>query len=512
MKKFCSTAIAIFTLHLSGELIEETFPFIANLNEKDTRNYKTYDIPSTVDSRPNISQANPLTRKISICLGILSLLALPVLLFYNFGDYDDVTRIPKRYQLCRDNYDIFDYTIESSFFASKNNELTMIQDVNSLTQNFTLNLNASSPNVTFSRMTYAMIKQFDRQLGEYQIQEFFYQNSVVYYDSPVTIPNNYQLLRDKLNINDYEIQSTSLISPYNDINNTSSTIRAIIKAIKYPSGKYSVREFFYETGVKNYPYTLITANSTIQDKWPAIVEIYFTSLGNYLDPFSLEVCNYRLAFFKEGYEEDIKGHIERRCPKASESNFYIVSKVEGNSNYDYNYVIESTVYPPFITSDIYESNMTSNNNSSSKQNDSLSLNDDKNSSTIRAIINAAHYESGYYEVQEFFYKPGSQDYYDSLITTKVILNSLLPGIVEVSFTTSDKVLDPYALEACEYKLIYFKNLEGQIKRRCKRAFEDDFYMVSQVSGSTYWGLKFTLGDDDSKLSASTSAVYYWPSR
>ncbi|CAG8778822.1 36712_t:CDS:2, partial [Racocetra persica] len=321
-------------------------------------------------------------------------------------------------------------------------------------------------------------------------------------------------------------------------------------------------------------------------KWPAIVEIYFTSLGNYLDPFSLEVCNFRLAFFKEGYEEDIKGHIERRCPKAFESDFYIVAKVEGNGDigfkffndgnefatvssksqcrekkdvvvndnspftslipglytiyydylkrksharditripntyqlrwnswhqYDYNYVIESAVYPHFILSDIYESNMTSNNNSSSKQNDTLSLNSEKNPLTIRAIINAAQYKSGYYEVQEFFYKPGSQDYYDSLITTRVILNSLLPGIVEVSFTTSDKVLDPYALEACEYKLIYFKNLEGQIKRRCKRAFEDDFYMVSQVSGSTYWGLKFTLGEDESKLSAWTSAVYYWPS-
>ncbi|CAG8824249.1 3535_t:CDS:2, partial [Racocetra persica] len=379
--------------------------------EKDIRNYKTYDIPSTVDSRPDISQTKPSTRKISICLGIFSLLALLVLSFYNFGDYDDVTRIPKRYQLFRDNYDSFDYIIESSFFASKNNELTMIQDVkhaddvNSLTQNFNLNLNASSPNVTFSSMTYAIIKQIDRQLGKYQIQEFFYQNSVVYYDSPVTsgsyikntwpiiveisfkasnkslnpsaveacnfrivfvkkgffndfdgyierrcsrareynfylvsqvkgntdsglkffqgenmfatvsnkslnremrnvvvedgatfpslipalyaiyydylkmkrqarditrIPNNYQLLRDKLNINNYEIQSTSIISPYNDINNTSSTIRAMIKAIKYPSGKYSVREFFYETSVENYPYTLITANSTIQDKWPAI--------------------------------------------------------------------------------------------------------------------------------------------------------------------------------------------------------------------------------------------------
>ncbi|CAG8841293.1 22394_t:CDS:2, partial [Gigaspora margarita] len=102
-------------------------------------------------------------------------------------------------------------------------------------------------------------------------------------------------------------------------------------------------------------------------------------------------------------------------------------------------------------------------------------------------------------------------YFDTLTTTKATIQSLLPGIVEISFTTSDKVLDPYALEACEYKLIYFENFEGQIERRCKRAFEDDFYMISKVSGSTYWGLQFTIGDDNSKLSAWTSAVDYWPS-
>ncbi|RIB05597.1 hypothetical protein C2G38_2118002, partial [Gigaspora rosea] len=400
------------------------------------------------------------------------------------------------------------------------------------------------------------------------------------------IPNNYQLLRDKLHINNYIIQSDSFISPYNTLNDTLSTIRATINAIKYPSGQYSIREYFYETSVKDYSYTLITANSIIQDQWPAIVEIHFTSLGKALDPYSLEVCNFRLAFFKEDYNKDIKGHIERKCPKAFESDFYLVSKVEGNSDegfkfyqeesevatvspneqyrekrdiavnddspftslipglytiyynylkrkshaqdltripktyqlrwnswylYDYNYVIESTVYTPFAISDIYESNTNNNSNSFSTQNYISILNDGENPLTTRAIINAAQYTSGYYEVQEFFYKSGSQDYFDTLITTKATIQSLLPGIVKVSFTTSDKVLDPYALEACEYKLIYFENFEGQIERRCKRAFEDDFYMISKVSGSTYWGLQFTLGNDNSKLSAWTSAVDYWPS-
>ncbi|CAG8790197.1 22369_t:CDS:2 [Gigaspora margarita] len=401
------------------------------------------------------------------------------------------------------------------------------------------------------------------------------------------IPNNYQLLRDKLHINNYIIQSDSFISPYHTLNGTSSTIRAAINAIKYPSGQYSIREYFYETSAKDYSYTLITANSIIQDQWPAIVEIHFTSLGKALDPYSLEVCNFRLVFFKEDYNKDIKGHIERRCPKALESDLYLVSKVEGNSDEgfkffqdrnevatvspieqyrekrcvyivniinpldiavnddspftslipglytiyydylkrkshaqdltripkiyqlrwnswywnDYNYVIESTVYTPFAISDIYELNT----------NNISILNYGENPLTTRAIINAAQYTSGYYEVQEFFYKPGSQDYFDTLTTTKATIQSLLPGIVEVSFTTSDKVLDPYALEDCEYKLIYFENFEGQIKRRCKRAFEDDFYMISKVSGSTYWVLQFTIGDDNSKLSSWTSAVDYWPS-
>ncbi|KAF0413840.1 hypothetical protein F8M41_007744 [Gigaspora margarita] len=56
------------------------------------------------------------------------------------------------------------------------------------TQNFNLNLNASSSNVTSSHITRAIIiYQIDKRSGEYQIQEFFYKNdSVIYYDSPIT--------------------------------------------------------------------------------------------------------------------------------------------------------------------------------------------------------------------------------------------------------------------------------------------------------------------------------------
>ncbi|KAF0486655.1 hypothetical protein F8M41_022646 [Gigaspora margarita] len=401
---------------------------------------------------------------------------------------------------------------------------------------------------------------------------------VIYYDyfkmkrqarDITRIPNSYQLLRDKLNTNNYIIQSIS-----------SSTIRAIIKAVEYPSGKYNVQEFIYETHTKDYSYTLTTTNTKIRDNWPAIVEIYFTSSGNNLDPYSLEACNFRLTFSKKDYNKDIEGQIERRCPKAFETGFYLISNVTGNSDvgfrffqneselatvsqktqyrekrdivvndnspftslipglyiiyydylnrksharditripkiyqlrwnswfwYDYNYVIESTDYTPFTilnnNNTIQDIKLNNNNNFSTKN----------NPLTVRAIINAVQYISGYYEVQEFFYQPDSQDYFDTLVTAKATIQSLLPGIVEISFITSDKVLDPYALEACDYKLTYFENYEGQIERRCKRAFEEDFYMVSQVSGSTYWGLKFTFGEDKSNLSASTSAVYYWPS-
>ncbi|KAF0413841.1 hypothetical protein F8M41_007745 [Gigaspora margarita] len=146
----------------------------------------------------------------------------------------------------------------------------------------------------------------------------------------------------------------------------------------------------------------------IQDQWPAIVEIHFTSLGKALDPYSLEVF-------------------------------------EGNSNEGFKIFQDGS-------------------------------------------------EVGTVSLNEQYRE-----------------KSLLPEIVNLSFTTSHKVLDPYALETCEYKLIYFENFEGQIERRCKRAFEDDFYMVSKVSGSTYLGLQFTLCDDNSKLFTWISAVYYCPS-
>ncbi|CAG8529614.1 9217_t:CDS:2, partial [Scutellospora calospora] len=269
------------------------------------------------------------------------------------------------------------------------------------------------------------------------------------------------------------------------------------------------------------------------------------------------------------YDKDIEGHVERRCPRAFESNFYSVSRVVGNNDVgfkffqdeneeivvndnspftslipglyaiyydylkhkshaqditripkiyqlrwnswfwsDYNYVIESNVYSSYAISDVYELEITKNN---STQDIKLNDNKDDNPFTVRAIIDAVQYTSGYYEVREFFYKSGSKDYFNTLKTASATVESLLPGIVYISFSTTDKVLDSYALEACEYKFVYFETLNGQIERRCKRAFEDDFYIVSQVNGSTYYGLEFTFGNDNSKLSARTSAVYYWPS-
>ncbi|CAG8501727.1 20042_t:CDS:2 [Dentiscutata erythropus] len=95
-----------------------------------------------------------------------------------------------------------------------------------------------------------------------------------------------------------------------------------------------------------------------------------------------------------------------------------------------------------------------------------------NSLTVRAIINAVQYISGHYEVQEFFYKPGSQDYFDILVTAKATIQ------------------DPYALKACEYKLTYFENFEVKLNVGVKEL------------------LKFTF-EDKSKLSAWISAVFYW---
>ncbi|KAF0427248.1 hypothetical protein F8M41_006081 [Gigaspora margarita] len=208
----------------------------------------------------------------------------------------------------------------------------------------------------------------------------------------------------------------------------------------------------------------------IQDQWPAIVEIHFTSLGNALDPYSLEVYIVINANSPFTYYIQFIMIISNEKATHKISQEFQIYQSRWNSWYccDYNYVIESTVYTFFAISDIYKSDTNNNSNSFSKQNHNSILND-------------------------------------------ATIQSLLPGIVKVSFTTSDKVLDPYALETCEYKLIYFENFEGQIERRCKRAFEDDFYMVSKVSGSTYLGLQFTLCDDNSKLFIWISAVDYCPS-
>ncbi|CAG8790196.1 22368_t:CDS:2 [Gigaspora margarita] len=414
-------------------LVKETDPIISNQNKRNIQNYNTY-IPNQTDI-PSIHHTSQTERKIpNITIAIIAiikipkfliaifiifiLLTSPVLFFYGYGDYDngydDVTRIPKHYQL---------------------NNVKLVNDSNPLTQSFDLNVNESSSNVTSSHMTRAIINQIDTQPGAYHIQEFFYNhNNVVYYDSPITsvsyiqnfcpiiveisfktskmslepsavevcnfriifdkkgffkdfegyierrcnrakerffylvsqiegntdlglkffqgknvfatmssksfnrerrdvvvqdgppfpsliptlyaiyydyfkmkrqvrditrVPNNYQLLRDEWNTYNYIIQSTSFISN-NAINNTD--------------------------------YSSITTNSGIQYKWPAIVEIYFTSSGNLLDPYSLEVCNFRFTFFKEGYDKDIEGQVERRCPKLFESSFYLVSKIEGNND------------------------------------------------------------------------------------------------------------------------------------------------------------------------------------
>ncbi|KAF0427250.1 hypothetical protein F8M41_006083 [Gigaspora margarita] len=123
--------------------------------------------------------------------------------------------------------------------------------------------------------------------------------------------------------------SQHLIS-YNTIDNTIQslpTVRAVIKANEYPSGKYYVQEFFNETRANEY-----LSITVIQYKWPAIVEIYFTISGNLLDPYSLKVCNFRFTFFKKGYEKDIEGQVGRRCPRLFESSFYLVSKIEGNND------------------------------------------------------------------------------------------------------------------------------------------------------------------------------------
>ncbi|CAG8779557.1 35812_t:CDS:2, partial [Gigaspora margarita] len=187
-------------------LVKETDPIISNQNKKNIQNYNTY-IPNPTDVPP-IHHTSQTERKIpNITIAIL------------------------------------------------------VNGSNSLTQSFDLNVNASSSNITSSHMTCAIINQIDTQPGEYQIQEFFYNNdSIVYYDSP------------------------------------------------------------------------ITSVSYIQNTCPIIVEISFKASKISLEPSAVEACNFRIIFDKKGFFKDFEGYIERRCNRAKEHSFYLVSQVEGNTD------------------------------------------------------------------------------------------------------------------------------------------------------------------------------------
>ncbi|KAF0427254.1 hypothetical protein F8M41_006087 [Gigaspora margarita] len=184
------------------------------------------------------------------------------------------------------------------------------------------------------------------------------------------VPNNYQLLRDGWNTYNYKIQSTTFIS-YNAINNAVQnlhTVGVVIKAIENPSGKFLFKNFFMKLTPKIF---INNHNSVIQYKWPAIVEIYFTSSENLLDPYSLEVRNFRFTFFmtKTLKVRDV--------------------------------VVERKSFPSLIP--LY-SFVSPYNTPYNTPNDT--------SSTIRAVINAINYPSGQYSIREYFAK----DYSYTLIT------------------------------------------------------------------------------------------------
>ncbi|KAF0428026.1 hypothetical protein F8M41_005923 [Gigaspora margarita] len=475
-------------------LVKETDPIISNQNKKNIQNYNTYiphqtDIPpihhtsQTEREIPNITIAIIAIIKIPKFLIaifiIFILLTSPVLFFYGYGDYDngydDVTRIPKHYQLCRDNYDIFDYIIESSFpsFFDSRNNVKLVNDSNPLTQSFDLNVNESSSNVTSSHMTRAIINQIDTQPGAYQIQEFFYNHdSVVYYDSP------------------------------------------------------------------------ITSVSYIQNFCPIIVEISFKTSKMSLEPSAVEVCNFRIIFDKKGFFKDFEGYIERRCNRAKEYFFYLVSQVEGNTDLGLKFfqgknvfatmssksfnrerrdvvVQDGTPFPSLIPTlyaiyydyfkmkrQVRDITRVPNNyqllrdewntynyiiQSTSFISNNAINNTIQNLPTVRAVIKAIEYPSGKYYVQEFFYETHIKDY--SSITTNSGIQYKWPAIVEIYFTSSGNLLDPYSLEVCNFRFTFFKegydkDIEGQVERRCPKLFESSFYLVSKIEGNNDVGFKF----------------------
>ncbi|KAF0413842.1 hypothetical protein F8M41_007746 [Gigaspora margarita] len=117
---------------------------------------------------------------------------------------------------------------------------------------------------------------------------------------PSLIPTLYAIYYDYFKM---KRQVQHLIS-YNTIDNTIQslpTVRAVIKANEYPSGKYYVQEFFNETHANDY-----LSITVIQYKWPATVEIYFTISGNLLDPYSLKVCNFRFLSLKKVMRKTLK--------------------------------------------------------------------------------------------------------------------------------------------------------------------------------------------------------------
>ncbi|CAG8545347.1 3200_t:CDS:2, partial [Acaulospora colombiana] len=83
--------------------------------------------------------------------------------------------------------------------------------------------------------------------------------------------------------------------------------------------------------------------------------------------------------------------------------------------------------------------------------------------------------------------------------------------VDVILTAADKaaIIDPYSLEACDYRITWTWIMNGYIWRRCKNAGDDSFTKVSYFRGSTTWGLSFWNLDESVKFGYTSRSSFWW---
>ncbi|CAG8632131.1 1218_t:CDS:2 [Funneliformis caledonium] len=119
------------------------------------------------------------------------------------------------------------------------------------------------------------------------------------------------------------------------------------------------------------------------------------------------------------------------------------------------------------------------------------------------ISTSTSWTFGEYEVREYRHNNTS----GNMFPVKTVTSSLKDNAY-VSFKTSSDANSTESLDpaTCDYMISLTDTLTGYIYRKCANSHELDYTKISNVKGSTTWGLTFYDGDE---IYALTSETQYW---